>query len=543
MKHSKNKIFLSLILFASAISISARPYLNNLNIRVVLGKNGDARITEVREMDIDSEGTECYISIGNLNGSELRDLQVSDETGRVFDNLGGWDINQSRSWKEGRCGIVYKQSGYEICWGLGESGSRTYTTSYTVTNLLKGYDDADGFNYMFVAQGISPYPDHVKVTIVPEDTLHFNPENTGIWGFRYRGDINFIGDSIVGETSESFGSESAMIIMCRFQKGMFEPTDVRQGSFEDLKNTAFEGSDYTEDDTFDNIIFGLFIFAFFGIPIIAGISRVYSVWQARRKLNKNLTWYRDIPLKGNLQEANDMINAYKYFGTDYNNLLSACILKLINIGAISITTHTLKNGKSAQNFIIRELPDDSNQPILLRKIHNIFKQAAGYDTVLEPQELKSYMKSTCNESIVDSFINTLHTKKNVSYYANSFGDVQQVFGLKKFLEEFTLLDERHVNEVTLWKDYMIFATLFGIADQVIKDMKKINPEYFNMDQVANQMADDMTLPMIYSTMHNSTSRATANKAAREARASGRGGHSSWGGGGGFSGGGFGGGVR
>jgi uncharacterized membrane protein len=126
-------------------------------------------------------------------------------------------------------------------------------------------------------------------------------------------------------------------------------------------------------------------------------------------------------------------------------------------------------------------------------------------------------------------------------------DVRQVFGLKKYLKEFSLIDERHVSEVSLWKDYMIFATLFGIADQVIKDMKKINPEYFNMDQVAQQMADEMTLPTIYSTMHSSTSRAAMNKAQREAertaRSSGHGGHSSWGGGGGFSGGGHGGGVR
>ena len=56
--------------------------------------------------------------------------------------------------------------------------------------------------------------------------------------------------------------------------------------------------------------------------------------------------------------------------------------------------------------------------------------------------------------------------------------------------------------------------------------------------------DDMTIPMIYSTMHSSTARAISNKAAREQRASGGGGRTSWGGGGGgFSGGGFGGGVR
>ena len=257
-----------------------------------------------------------------------------------------------------------------------------------------------------------------------------------------------------------------------------------------------------------------------------------------------MNWYRDIPMKGNLQQANDVLNAYKYFGTDYNNLLSACILKLINMGAISIEQRLNKKGKTESNFVIHELKNSGDQPLLLRKVHTIFQKAAGEDTILEPKELRTFMKSSKNETITDSFINTLHTKTGIAYYKDRLDDVRQVFGLRKFLKEFSLLDERHVNEVSLWKDYMIYATLFGIADQVIKDMKSINPEYFNMDQVAAQMADDMTLPMIYSTMHSSTSRAVANKAAREARASGGGGHTSWGGGGGgFSGGGFGGGVR
>jgi len=91
---------------------------------------------------------------------------------------------------------------------------------------------------------------------------------------------------------------------------------------------------------------------------------------------------------------------------------------------------------------------------------------------------------------------------------------------------------------------MIYATLFGIADQVIRDMKKVNPEYFNMDMVAGQMANDITLPTIYSVTHRGTAHAAMNKASREARARGGGGHSSFhGGGGGFHGGGGGGGVR
>ena len=547
MKHSRSKWFkVVVILIAchlSPFTSIARPYLNDLNIRVVLNHNGDARITEVRRMQIDSEGTECYIGLGNMGGSQILDLQVSDETGRLFDNIGGWDINQSRSWKEGRCGIVNKRDGYELCWGLGDNGNRTYTTSYTITSLVRAYSDADAIRHVFLDQDVTPKPYHFKLTIVPCDSLYFTRENTAVWGFRFRGEINLVGDSIVAESTEPMESRSAAYIMVRFDKGMFEPTLSENDTFEHKKEQALEGSDYNSDDSdfWPAIVMGVMLLL--GGGFFLGLYLLYVWWQ-RRKVNKNLMWYRDIPLKGNLQRANDILNAYKYGSADYNNLLSACILKLIDMGAIKIESRLNAKGKTEQNFVIKELPNIDKQPKLLKMVHNIFKSAAGSDTILEPRELKSWMKSSYNQSYTDSFIQTLHTKTSIYQYKNQLDEVRQLFGLKKFLKEFSLLDERHVQEVALWKDYMIYATLFGIADQVIKDMKKINPEYFNMDRVAQQMADDMTLPMIYSTMHSSTTRAAMSKAEREARASGGGGSTSWGGGGGgFSGGGFGGGVR
>ena len=544
-------------MLTSATNLFARPTLHKLDIKVVLSRNGDARITETRQMSIDSEGTECYIGMGVFDGSEVRDLTVTDETGLQYENVGRWDIDQSRSWKAGKCGIVVKHGGYELCWGLGDSGERTYITSYTYTNLMHAHPDADAIRHVFLDADVSPKPDKAYLTIeAEEDSVSLTEENSGIWGFRFGGELGFDNGKMVAYNDEPFGRSGAMYIMCRFDKGLFEPDIQETDSFETKKELAFEGSDYVggsdgyggSDDDSGFWAFVFMVVGFFVLPIVTGIWYLVYVWRARKKVNKDLLWYRDIPLKGNLQQANDMLNAYSYFGTDYNNLLSACILKLIDMGAISIETHLNQKGKSEQNFVMHELPNYAEQPLLLRKIHNIFKMAAGSDTVLEPKELKSFMYNNKNESITDSFINTLHTKTNLSAYKDRLDEVRQVFGLKKFLKEFTLLDERHVQEVALWKDYMIYATLFGIADQVISDMKKINPEYFNMDQVANQMADNMTLPMIRSTLLNSTSRAVANKAAREAareaRISGRGGHSSWGGGGGgFSGGGFGGGVR
>ena len=550
MKPLSIKICLLLGLLISATSVFSRPSLNNLDIKVVLSKNGDARITETREMYIDDEGTECYIGLANMGESQVKDLTVSDETGTRFINV-DWDVDETRDWKTYKCGIVTTNRGYEVCWGLGEEGERTYITSYTITGLVRGYPDADAIRHVFLDTSVSPKPDHAKITIMTADTtMVIDPDSCGIWGFRFEGNLWFENGTIVAETTQPMSSEAGLFIMVQFPKGMFEPTIWENDTFENKKGEAFEGSDYVgggDDEDMTLIEWAIFILIYGGSALIAVggfMWHIVTVWRARRRVNKDLMWYRDIPINGNLQEANNILNAYKYMHTDYNNLMSACILKLIQMGAITIETRRNMKGEMEPNFVIHQLKDRDNQPVLLRKIFQIFKKAAGNDTVLEPKELKQFMKSTCNQSITDSFINTLHSKTSISEYKDSEDEVRKLFGLRKFLKEFTLLDERGVGEVKLWKDYMIYATLFGIADRVIKEMKKVNPEYFNMDQVAGQMADNMTLPLIYSTLHRSTSSAVAAKAAREHRSSGHGGHSSWGGGGGgFSGGGGGGGVR
>ena len=550
MKPLSIKICLLLGLLISATSVFSRPSLNNLDIKVVLSKNGDARITETREMYIDDEGTECYIGLANMGESQVKDLTVSDETGTRFINV-DWDVDETRDWKTYKCGIVTTNRGYEVCWGLGEEGERTYITSYTITGLVRGYPDADAIRHVFLDTSVSPKPEHAKITIMTADTtIVINPDSCGIWGFRFEGNLWFENGTIMAETTQPMSSEAGLFIMVQFPKGMFEPTIWENETFENKKNEAFEGSDYVgggDDEDMTLIEWAIFILIYGGSALIAVggfMWHIVTVWRARRRVNKDLMWYRDIPINGNLQEANNILNAYKYMHTDYNNLMSACILKLIQMGAITIETRRNMKGEMEPNFVIHQLKDLDNQPVLMSMIFKIFKKAAGSDKVLEAQELKQYMKSTCNQSITDSFINTLHTKTSISEYKDCEDEVRKLFGLRKFLKEFTLLDERGVGEVTLWKDYMIYATLFGIADRVIKEMKKVNPEYFNMDQVAGQMADNMTLPLIYSTLHRSTSSAVAAKAAREHRSSGGGGHSSWGGGGGgFSGGGGGGGVR
>lgn len=48
--------------------------------------------------------------------------------------------------------------------------------------------------------------------------------------------------------------------------------------------------------------------------------------------------------------------------------------------------------------------------------------------------------------------------------------------LKRYMDDFSLLNEREVPELALWEKYLVFATSFGIADKVLSQLKLKYPE-------------------------------------------------------------------
>ena len=50
--------------------------------------------------------------------------------------------------------------------------------------------------------------------------------------------------------------------------------------------------------------------------------------------------------------------------------------------------------------------------------------------------------------------------------------------LAKYIEEFSMIDEKEVPSLVLWEKYLVYATAFGIADKAIEQMKAKYPEVF-----------------------------------------------------------------
>lgn len=47
---------------------------------------------------------------------------------------------------------------------------------------------------------------------------------------------------------------------------------------------------------------------------------------------------------------------------------------------------------------------------------------------------------------------------------------------KKFMEDFSMLDQKDIPDVVLWEKYLVFATAFGISEKVLKQLKVVYPQ-------------------------------------------------------------------
>ena len=121
--------------------------------------------------------------------------------------------------------------------------------------------------------------------------------------------------------------------------------------------------------------------------------------------------------------------------------------------------------------------------------------------------------------------------------------------LKRWLKDFSRLKERPVLDIKVWGEFLVYAYLFGVADEVIDELRDTVPELFTED--ATLAASSYYVPWwyIYST-HSMTNgmpsfansfASSINQSVAAVQSAASGNFSSGGGfGGGFSGGGGGG---
>ncbi len=106
-------------------------------------------------------------------------------------------------------------------------------------------------------------------------------------------------------------------------------------------------------------------------------------------------------------------------------------------------------------------------------------------------------------------------------------DYKNIKGLEKYLKDYSLIKDRYPIEMALWDKYLVFATLFGIADKVSKEFKEeLLQKGYDDEYIYN------THPLMGMAIYSSTMRSMADSATSIPSSSSSGGYSGGGSGGG-----------
>ena len=589
-KKNKKSIFVLIMMVLMLICTPLQVFaaddsdVNFVSIHVMLDEEGTAFITETWDIDA-YDITEWYLVKENMGDMEIFDFKVTDENGKEFVDDGDWDIDRTIEEKSGRYGIVETSDGYELCWGIGSEGHHVFQASYTVTNMVKGFSDYNGFNYRFINDDLSSPPKRVEVEIEKIGS-QFTLDDTGIWAFGNDGYIE-VAEGKIWFDAEGLSRSSHVTIMARFEPDMFSPISMIDESFSAMEERAKNGSYYSQNGSYvkeekttqEKIKMALIIggSTLGGIGVITAIAAAtmsnakYKYTPQTQKYYAGKYGYNGIyklknsvgnsntiaPFDGDISESVRMIyHMGEYISND--SIMSAYLMKWLGMGLITIEEFT-ENGLFGRDrsFVIKMSPNFESLPEEDRILYTLFLSIADQNYCVWESEMNKNIpkiNSKVNEWVPNLLdigtekliYNGYFTKEKRTGFAAGKRPVEVLtdkgyeamcgfYSFKNYLESINDDALRQGIDVEFWGDYLVFASLFGITEQIIDQISAYDPYYFNGIGVSYY-----NMNMIYGISHFTNCYTQSTSAWSS---DGGGGSASIGGGGGFSGGGSGGGGR
>lgn len=488
-----SKCFAALLLTVGlcAVPAGAANQVERLATDVALEQDGSAHVTQVFAAQTD-EGTEFYMDRLTSGGLTYANFAVADENGPYALTADDrWDVDASFTEKAGRCGLVNIDGGVELCWGITDYGTHTYTVSYDIGGLAGGYSDADGLLYRFIDPDQSVFPTNADLIIRMADGTPLTQDNCGIWAFGFEGQIQFENGIIHAWTDSPLEGGQYLTAMVQLQSGLLQPQRVEEGSFQTVKDAAFQGSDYTEaaDEplTAMDIVWMVVSLA----AICGGIFGIFALLRARKraKAKKQLAkidYFRDAPNGGDLNVSYALGLGLKSC-TD-ESYLAARVLRLVTLGSLEPELEPGKKNRASMRFV----REPHNGDPFDEALYTFLQAAAGADGVLRDSELEDFCwddrhAKTLSDMLESSghqgeltLSRTGCLKGNKCRRAKDLtprGQQQrnELLGLKRYLLDFSLLAERDVKETFLWQEYMVYAALLGVAKQVMEQLRQLYP--------------------------------------------------------------------
>ena len=544
-------IIASFVILICIATISNANSIRSIDLEININDAGSALVTEKWNCYTEEdEGTEVYHPYYNLGNSTITDLYVTDETGHAYNNIGEWNTSAGFEGKKNKCGINTISNGVELCWGISSYGEKTYIAHYTITDFVSNLTDSQMIYWTLIPYEFSTTIQSASI-VIKKDNYPL-PVTTDVYGYgNYGGACYVAPDGMIYMDSDGPLESNEYMTILAYLPQDFAPSaknDLDYDSKYYLDMAEKGAKKYKRKDRAEIIavVAGMVTFFVSFIAIIAAAAyygdenKVIRFGKEGRKLPKKseLPYYRDIPLNGDIFKIYFVAMQYGII-KNTNDLIGAFILKWLKDEKIGINT-VEKGKKLLTNIDMRGELDTNNE--YERQLYKMLKESS-LDGILENKEFEkwcrtsysrviSWFKKILKEERTNMVYANLVTQDGKKYYSTPElkEEAIKIAGLKKFLEEYSMIKDREPLQVHLLEEYLIIAQILGIANKVAKEFKNLYPNLIEESHYQSYNS------IIY--IHDTSYKGTANaKSAQAAYTSGGGGYSSGGGGGGSFGGG------
>ena len=241
MKNKSFKILIMLLIFIAVIGIKNTVQANSISsisMDIFIDNNGNANVTEIWKCST-NQGTESYHPYDNLGNSKITNLTVSDKN-QIYTTLESWDTSGTLSSKAYKCGINRISNGVELCWGISNYGSNTYTVRYNISNFVSELNDCQMVYWTLIPYDFSNSIGDVKIKIYADS---YFKDTIDVWGYGNYGGLCYVNDgAIYMESDGTLGTSEYMTILAKFPKGTFNTSNNLSRDFEDYYQMAEDGA-------------------------------------------------------------------------------------------------------------------------------------------------------------------------------------------------------------------------------------------------------------------------------------------------------------
>lgn len=572
------KIFLiflfAIILFSLGKCVEANS-IQKISMDIFIDNNGDAQVTETWNCKV-TQGTEVYHPYYNLGNSQIKNLSVTDGNAK-YTTLSSWNTSGTLSSKANKCGINKISNGVELCWGISNYGSHTYTAKYTITNFVSELTDSQMIYWTLIPYDFSTSIGQVYIKIHTNFKI---ADTIDVWGYGNYGGTAYVYNGYIEMQSDgTLSTNEYMTILVKFPTETFNTTNKLNHNFDYYYDMAEKGTtkyvDSSDTDTKDESILVTIIKIILYPPMLIIIIILIIVYKISNKdklkfgkegkrIPKDVPYFRDIPCKKDIFRAYYIAHQYG-LTKNKTDILGAIILKWLKEGLIKIEQKETELTFNKENTVVvltkinpENLTDEKEQDLF------IMMYEASKDGYLENAEFelwcdRSYKKIIgWFDWIIENEQHELLEEKLIIVEQAVFGgyvyvatpelkqEAIELAGLKRYLNEYTLIEDRQAIEVDLFEEYLIYAQIMGIAKKVSKEFKDLYPEIIEQTNFNSYENIEFVQNCSTRAISSANKAETREEARRRAENydSGGGGFSSGGGGGGsFGGGGGGGGFR